>query len=374
VDYKMISADDHIDLGYLPSDLWQKRLPHSLKERGPQVIEKDGGDFWVCDGEIWGDWRGGAWWSKQKPKGSIYAQDRGGVAEDYVLRPTIPELRLQDMDRDNVEATMMFGPILPMKVADLELRKAVIRGYNDWLIEFCSAAPDRFLGAGMLATEDPVTASDEVLRLAKDGRIKQVNYLVGSVTPEMVSDEAWDSFWSTAEDTGMIVSFHVGGGQGGGAGAAQRRPGAIRLGLGEGHLQFVQPFLGLFSFGVLERHPKIKFVLAESGTGWVPHFIQELDYRYNKVLERGRENAPLKEMPSEVFRRQVWATYQQDRVGLALVDFFGEGHMMWASDYPHPDSTWPNSQRIVESETANLAPGQKKAILRDNAAALYGLS
>ena len=78
-------------------------------------------------------------------------------------------------------------------------------------------------------------------------------------------------------------------------------------------------------------------------------------------------------MPSEVFRRQVWVTYQQDRVGLELVDFFGEGHMMWASDYPHPDSTWPNSQAIVEKETAHLSPERKKAILRDNAAALYGL-
>jgi predicted TIM-barrel fold metal-dependent hydrolase len=78
-------------------------------------------------------------------------------------------------------------------------------------------------------------------------------------------------------------------------------------------------------------------------------------------------------MPGEVFRRQVWATYQQDRVGLDLVDFFGEGHMMWASDYPHPDSTWPNSQAIVERETEHLEPELKKKILRDNAAALYGL-
>jgi predicted TIM-barrel fold metal-dependent hydrolase len=175
----------------------------------------------------------------------------------------------------------------------------------------------------------------------------------------------------------MIVSFHVGGGSRGGGSrpASTSRQPAIRLGLGEGFLQFQQPFWGLFAFGVLERHPTLKFVLAESGTGWVPFVVQEMDYRFNKVLEsRGsREGFALKETPSDVFRRQVWATYQQDRVGLDLVDYFGEGHMMWASDYPHPDSTWPNSQPIVERETTHLDAATKKKILHDNAAALYGL-
>jgi predicted TIM-barrel fold metal-dependent hydrolase len=78
-------------------------------------------------------------------------------------------------------------------------------------------------------------------------------------------------------------------------------------------------------------------------------------------------------MPSEIFREQVWATYQQDRVGLALVDFFGADKMMWASDYPHPDSTWPDSQAIVEKETAGLDPDIKEAILRGNAKKLYGI-
>ena len=78
-------------------------------------------------------------------------------------------------------------------------------------------------------------------------------------------------------------------------------------------------------------------------------------------------------MPSEVFKRQVWATYQPDLVGLHLVDFFGEGHMMWASDYPHPDSTWPNSRKIVGKETAKLQPDIKQQIIRENAKRFYAL-
>ena len=369
----MISADDHIDLGYLPQDLWEKRLPKSLSDRGPKVVHRDQGDFWVCDGETWGDWRGGPWWSKQKPRNAVYAQDRGGVAEDYVLRPTIPELRIADMARDNVEASVMFGPILPMNVSDVPLRHACISAYNDWLVEFCSAAPHQFIGVGMLPTDDGAAAAHEVERARKIG-IRQVNFLVGMVTPGIYNDKAWEVFWDAAEDSEMVVSYHIGGGSPLPPAWPQKMP-AFRFGLGSGFQSFLEPFAGLFAFGVLERHPRLRFVMAESGTGWIPYVVQEMDYRYHRTLERkaAGDPEPLKYLPSETFRRQVWATYQEDRVGLDLVKFFGEGHMMWASDYPHPDSTWPNSVPIVESETEELPPNIRRQILRENAKAFYGL-
>jgi uncharacterized protein len=131
------------------------------------------------------------------------------------------------------------------------------------------------------------------------------------------------------------------------------------------------PFVNLFTLGTLDRHPNLKFVLGESGTGWIPFVVQEMDYRYYRALET--RTLDLHAPPSEVFKRQVWATYQSDAVGLHLVDFFGDGHMMWASDYPHPDSTWPHSQETVARETAHLSPEAKRKILHDNAAALYGI-
>ena len=145
------------------------------------------------------------------------------------------------------------------------------------------------------------------------------------------------------------------------------------MGLGNGAQTFFQPFVFLFAFGTLERHPDLKFILAESATGWIPFVVQEMDYRYAQALERAPDEKPLKHMPSEVFKRQVWATYQQDLVGLHLVDFFGEGHMMWASDYPHPDSTWPESRQAIEENFKGVAPGARRRILCDNAKDLYGL-
>jgi hypothetical protein len=95
------------------------------------------------------------------------------------------------------------------------------------------------------------------------------------------------------------------------------------MGLGNGATEFFEPFVNLVSFGVLERHPQLKFVLGESAIKWIPFVVQEMDYRYHRLFERNSlENIPLKERPSDVFKRQVWATYQADFVGLQLIQFF----------------------------------------------------
>ncbi len=373
----MISADDHIDIGYLPGDLWTQRLPRSLAERVPHVEERGSQDLWVCDGHIWTEWRAGRWFDD--PKRRKIALDRA-FSDNFTRRPTTPELRLEDMSRDGVEASVMYPPIFGMRMVDRELAKTVIRTYNDWAAEFSSAAPNQLLPVAQLFPDDAAASRDELLRVAKLG-FRQVNFLVGTVTSAMYQPE-WDSFWAAAEETGVVVAYHVGGvsptGEGGLPPEERPEPGrrrpAFGMGLGDGATSFYQPFVGLFSYGVLERHPNLKVCLGESGIGWIPYVVQEMDYRFKQARERfGADGVPLKTLPSELFRRQVWATYQQDLVGLHLVDFFGDGHIMWASDYPHPDSTWPRSRDVVERETAHLSPEVKRKVIRDNAKALYGI-
>ena len=373
----MISADDHIDLGYLPSDLWQARVPAELRERAPKVEDRDGREMWVCDGAVWGDWRAGRW--SQDAKRPKVALDRVKFEGNYGIRPTTPDLRAADMDRDGVAVSVMFPPIFGMRTQDKDLAKVIIRTYNDWAAEFEKANPKRFIVVAQMFPDDPEASHDELRRIAKLG-LRQVNFLVGTVTAGMYQ-KSWDPFWDAAEELGIIVSYHVGGPSPMGTFSNSRnnppewdRPSAFGMGLGDGSTVFYSPFVGLFSYGVLERRPNLRFVLAESGTGWIPFVVQEMDYRYHQVLERGKpEGFPLTKLPSEVFRNQVWATYQQDFVGLNLIPFFGEGHMMWASDYPHPDSTWPNSRAVVERETAHLSPEMKDAIIRGNARKFYNL-
>jgi predicted TIM-barrel fold metal-dependent hydrolase len=110
--------------------------------------------------------------------------------------------------------------------------------------------------------------------------------------------------------------------------------------------QFLDPFVDLFAWGILERHPKLKIVIAESGVGWVPWVVEELDYRYWRLWEcsefwADKGGIPHKMKPSEVFQRQVYGTFQQSPTAMRLLEFWGPSNMLWASDYPHPDSIWP---------------------------------
>jgi predicted TIM-barrel fold metal-dependent hydrolase len=374
----MISADDHIDLGYLPADLFLERLPSSLKDRGPRVEEKNGKDVWVCEGATWGDWRGGKW--AQEQNRIKVALDRVAFSGNFGIRPTTTALRLEDMDRDGVHFSVMYPPIFGMRMKDKALGVAVIQAYNDWAAEFERSAPDRFRIVAQMLPDDPDGSTAELLRCSALG-IKQVNFLVGTVTAAMYQP-AWDEFWAAAETNDIVVNYHVGGPVRAAAfadtaasepGVEIRKPG-FGMGLGDGATVFLQPFIGLLSYGILERHPNLRVVLAESGTGWIPFQVQEMDYRFQRVLEgKVPEGFSLTKLPSEVFKKQVWATYQQDFVGLNLIPFFGEGHMMWASDYPHPDSTWPNSVAILDKEMATLEPAMRQKITHDNAKEFYSL-
>ena len=143
--------------------------------------------------------------------------------------------------------------------------------------------------------------------------------------------------------------------------------------------QFLDPFVDMFAWGIFERHPKLRLVMAESGLGWLPWVVQELDYRHWRLWEAkeywaSRGGIDLHEKPSDLFKRQVYTTFQEDYVAMRLLEFYGEGNVLWASDYPHPDSTWPNSLKVVEQQMSQLTPSVRRALTHDNAARLYGVN
>jgi uncharacterized protein len=375
MDYEMISVDDHIDFQYVPSDVFTTRLPAHLRDRGPRVVELDDGTSgWVCDGRSLGRWAGGR---RSTAKRSYQtALERAGLDEEGVLRPTEPELRLTDMKHDGIYATVMYGPAVAIEIDDPELRLAVYRAYNDWLQEFCSYDSKRLIGVAMLPAEDTAGATAELERLAERGGAKQVAMHIGRVE-HPIYDPEWERFWDVIDESGIISSFHL------------VLTGAQILALdGAPHAifetskvfinQFLDPLVGLLGRGVLERRPNAKLVLAESGLGWPPWVVQEMDYRYARLVAmrdywEPRGGIGLTMKPSDVFRRQVWVTIQDDQIGLDILHHFGEDKVMWACDYPHPDSTFPESRAVVERLMSGLTPEARKRVLHDNAASLYGL-
>jgi len=368
MDYQLISADDHIDLRYLPRDLWQTRVPAAARDRVPRVEDTDQGPMWLCGDNVWGAWgRGGH--SALK-----WALDRTGESE--AARPTTPHLRLADLDRDGVDATVMYGPVAPLLVPDPAVRQLCYAAYNDWLVEFCAAAPERLIGAGILPADDPTLATEELLRVARLG-LRHVVLLAAAADPPLYHP-SWEPFWAAAAESGVPIGMHLV------VSAPQAHPGVSPLAASMTNgvqvpLQLLDPLVGLIFSGVLERHPDLRLVLAESGIAWLPYVLQRMDNEYRKYVEvrdvwAQRGWKLLEGRPSEYFHRQVWATFQDDAVGLAQLSVIGEDRVMWASDYPHPDSTWPNSRQIIAAQMEGLSEATRRAVTRDNARALYRLS
>ena len=374
----LISCDDHMDLGQLPADLWMTRLPEVLRDRAPHIEERDGQAVWVCDGKVWGSWVGKQLGNEQlaRRKPLYNAFDRGGIVDQSARRPAVAELRLADMDRDGVQTQVIFGPIFQISTDDPVLRAACYRVYNDWLMEFCAAAPDRLIGVPMLP-ETPEDATEELLRLAAKGGVRQVNLMIAQIEPKL-DDPSWEPLWQALEESGIVLSWHitvflpVPGSRAAGKAASvfENTKGFLN--------NFLEPFVDLFAWGILERHPKLRMVMAEAGTGWLPWLVQELDYRHWRLWEAkdfwaDKGGIALETKPSELFKRQIWATFQEDHAAMSLIPFFGEGHLLWASDYPHPDSVWPNSRAAIERQMRDLSPEMRRTLTHDNAALLYGL-
>ncbi len=381
--HRFISADDHIDLRWLPKDLWSERLPARLRERGPRVIDNDHGAYWSWEDKTFSPH---GYYTAAQGSGAMWAIERGGVMRPGELRPTTAELRLSDMDRDGAEASIMYGPTDPMAIGDPELRRLCYQAYNDWLSEFCAARPERLFGVPQLSMEDPLAARDELARLARRGGLRHVNILASRASPP-VYDDAWEPFWALAEEIDVPVGFHLAVvvkksrlDESKRAAAnlvvsvasqfAQEPPG----------MQLLEPMTGLIFDGVLDRHPKLKIVMAEAGLAWVPSMIQGLDIWYQRTRDgrrlTGEKPIALPQLlPSEYFHRQIWISFVDDPLGVKMVgNVLDADKVMFGSDYPHPASTWPNSQAAIAAQIESLPAAIVQKITRDNARALFGIA
>lgn len=349
------SCDDHLDLWNLPADLWRDRLPASLRERAPVVVEKNGAALWMCDGGVLGPFR---------IQSSLSAIRRAGI-EDDGARASDAKLRLQDMDRDGLHASVIYGPhLFGLPIADPDLRAAVMAGYNDWASEFNAFAPDRLCVLAVLPTDSPERATAELERVARRGHrgaiISPYEFRCG--------DPAWDRLWAAAQDTRLPISFHIG------RGTSQLKAvgGSWELAAfaAVGPMQLDEPLAMMVFSGALERHPGMRLVLAESGIGWMPYFVRRMDQTAEKHVKNAQDYK-LKAKPSEIFQRQIFATFEEEPLGPSLLPLLGAGNFMWASDYPHPDSTFPNSRAAVDEAFGHLDAAFVEQVTVTNCARLY---
>jgi predicted TIM-barrel fold metal-dependent hydrolase len=222
----------------------------------------------------------------------------------------------------------------------------------------------------MIPTIDPEAAVEEIERASAAG-------LRGAMVPGVPPDghyaeERFDPMWAAFADAGWPVSFHILTGAGGGDPTLGSHLGMMTV---MSVVQQVQQTLALLIFGrVFDRTPSLKVVSAEHDAGWVAHY----GYRLDQMWERhhawlGRGSAGLERQPSEYLKSNVWFTFQKDPVAVETRERVGLDRLMWASDYPHSDSTWPHSLKVIERDFAGIPEADLEAIVAGNAAALYGL-
>lgn len=355
MEHPIISADDHMDLMALPPDLWSERLPKSFAARAPRVVERDGDSAWMIEERLVGP-------SGRKPAHLLQTVDHG-------FRPGRPESRLEDMERDGVYAQVIYGPVRGLPIREPDLRSACLAVYNDWAAEFSGFAPDRLVVLAMLPAHEPDVALAELERCCKIGHRGVLLSPFESRYALFGAD--WERFWDAAHVLGATLHFHLGEGHHG----LQALPGSWQLPacIASSPMQLDETLAALLLSGVLERRPGLRAVLGESGLGWLPYMLERLDHEHEKYRERSLDYRP-QARPSEIFRRHVRVTYQEEETGFALLDRIGVENVMWASDYPHGDSTWPDSIAAIEqSLLGRRGPSDLRKIVYENAAELYGI-
>jgi predicted TIM-barrel fold metal-dependent hydrolase len=367
IEYRFIDADSHVNE---PADVWQPRVPAHLRERAPVMRELE-------DGRVSWSFEGGARTHVVNTACAGVdetAYTATGVRWDQVRPGSYdPKARLADMELDMIQAQVLYPSLAPHPQFfgdDPELQVACTRAYNDWAYEFASYDPARLVPMPMA----PATGVDDMLaewrRIAARG---DRGYLIsGYPSGGQVPTEDDDRFWSEVQEWDYAVHIHFGFT----SGVALSAPSGvgyltsaalIDMGIG-----MYRPLADLVYAGVFERFPKLRVVAVEAGIGWVPYFLHHLDDNF--LRRRFRAGVRLSDMPSEYFTRAVWATFIEDPPGVRLRHEIGLDKIMWSTDYPHTNSNWPNSQRIVAYEFRDVPEAERRMIVRDNAAALYHLA
>ena len=371
--YRIISADCHIDMTWMPGDLWVKNVPAKLRDRVPQVRETGDGPRWFAEEKELGVYGGLGFGFDRVQRGFSKHVERMFDVGFYEggPHPTTPDLRLKDQDLDGIDAEVMYGILgIGMRMQDRELIQAVYEVYNSWAADFCKTNPRRFVGLACIPNHDPEIAAKEVRRAAALG-LKGADFAV-STAAFPIWHGAWDPLWEAAQECRFPISFHSTGFKG------LRTPDTpqmeqeymlewrlVRSALFQ--LDGMEVLVSLLSSGACEKYPDFKFVLGEAGVTWIPYVLDRLDTEYN---DRARALG-FSMKPSDYFRRQGYTTYQQDQFMEPIIPLVGEDNILWGADYPHPDCIWPDSKKHIEKNLGMLPEHVRKKITCDNVAKLY---
>jgi len=367
--YRVVSSDNHI---VEPPDLWTANIEARFRERAPQIVEEEDGEWWVCDGKRLQTGFGFSGAQTGKRFETPQEMTAGDLFENVRPGGYIPEEQVKDMDLDGVDVSIIY-PSLGLqlfRVPENELLNAVFRTYNNWVAEFCSASPERLSGIAMIN----VDVMDEAVRELE--RCKEMS-MTGAMIPvyplegHRYNSPEYEPFWEAANRLEMPISLHAATNR---VGSGEGEPdGSRRLAtlINSAHYALMS-ITDLIFTGVFERYPKLQVGSVEHEIAWAAHLVERMDWNYQQ-REAAQRSYRFKEdmLPSGYFRRNVFVGFQEDALGIRLRDYIGVETLQWGSDYPHQESTFPRSRQILEEILSECTEEEKAMIVGGNAARVY---
>ena len=383
-DIRVIDADTHLTE---PADLWSARLPQRFRDFGPVVRlhEPTGTWRWVI-GDRWCSLVGNysmAGWREFPPSCPPTLADAHPGSYDA-------KARLAHMDENGIYAQVLYPNVIAfeghafMALTDEALKLACVSTYNDYVAEFASVAPDRFVLLTTLPFWDLEASIAELRRCHAMGHrgVLWAATLEKHGLPDF-TDRHWDPLYAVAQDLSMSINFHVGVGN-----TAEEIEQAMNrddydpaFNVARSSMSFVgnARTLGLLlTSGLCERFAELDFVSVESGFGYVPFLLDALDWQWQGL--GARERYPERMLPSDYFRRQVYTMFWFEKDSLELLHKYDD-NVMFETDFPHPTSLHPgpasyspSPAEIIRRDTEIVGEGVMRKVLQDNASRVYHVS
>ena len=383
-----ISVDDHL---IEPARLWQERLPEKWRDTGPRIVRDGDSEFWAYEDRQIATIGLNAVAGKSKeefnPLPITYDDMRPGCYE--------PAARVADMNQGFVLSSILF-PSFPRycgqvfhEAKDKELALLCVQAWNDFILEeFAGDFPGRFIPMMIIPLWDPKAAAKEIERTAALGA-KSIAFSENPVPLGLPSihTDYWDPVWQACNDTGLVISTHVGSSSN-----------LIRTSPDMPTLAFMAysaaanqagTLLDWLFSGNFVRYPNLKLALSEGSIGWIPYFLEraeqvvdkqrywasKYDINMNATHERGEEQGAASfDMDTDIrrlFKDHVFGTFIEDQAGVRLLDIIGEDNVMLECDYPHSDSTWPDSVSLARKWLGHLPEDVQHKITIGNACRVY---
>ncbi|MGH7028934.1 MAG: amidohydrolase family protein [Stellaceae bacterium] len=374
--YKLISADSHI---VEPPDMYTTRIEPKFRDRAPRMERRKtpGGreyDAWVLGGAQVGT-LGAVMQAGQRFEDPSQI-DFLGVWEDVRKGAYDAHAMITENEEDGVWGSCLQPSqgLFWYRVPDSELLTEVCRVYNDWITDFCTPYPERLKGIAMLNVDDVGVAVKELERSKKLGLVGA--FIPVSPLPEHpYRDPVYDPLWAAAQDHQMPLLLHIATPRHGIPGNEFTMDVSEMTGAGRSNTDYwVRYSLSAMVFaGVFDRFPRLKVGSVEHEAAWIPHWLKQMDFTYRErpVFTKGWQSREGM-LPSDYWHRNMFVEFMEDDIGVEFRKHIGVDNMLWGSDFPHAESTWPQSKQFLDRIFAGVPEEDCRKITADNAAKMFG--